>query len=191
MPVGLLVVLSLLFSGCIHLAPLPYGGQREEARALGKILLSLTPEARAEVLKEHKVAQELRITLDELAKLARPEFTKRFHSYSEQFLAIQKKRRELVQALNSRQWSSPMVRAVQQGSIQLLQYDLERIQKWIELAEGVRLRVELGREENFPELTMLSKQLDIFLATTSALDPFGNRIRALQEAFGLSETDLP
>ena len=186
----LLVVLSLFFSGCIHLAPFPYAGQREEARVLGKTLHALTPEAQAEVLKEHKVAQELRITLDELAKLSKPEFSKRFNSYIEQFLATQKKRRELVQALSSRQWSSPMVRAVQQGAIEQLQKDVERNQKWIEVAEGVRLRVELGREEDFPELTILSHQLDIFLAAKSDLEPFGNRINALQGAFYLSGTDF-
>ena len=186
-----LVVLSLLFSACIHLAPLPYAKQREEARALGKILRSLTPEARAEVAKEHRMAQELRITLDELAKLAKPDFISRFDAFSEQLRAIRKQRGELVQALDSRQWSSPMVQAVQQAAVEHLQQDRERIEKWIELEEGVRMRVELGREENFPELTMLDHQLDIFLAAKSEMDPFANRLRALQEAFSLSETDFP
>lgn len=186
----LLLVVSWLFSGCIHLAPLPYAGQRDEARELGKMFKALSPEAQNEVLKEQKVAQELRIMLDELGKLSKPEFNKRFTSYSEQLIAIQKKRQEMQQALGGRQWNSPMVRAVQQGAIQLLQYDVARNQKWLDLAEGVRLRVELGREEDFPELSMLAHQLDIFLAAKSDLDPFANRIRALQEAFGLSETDI-
>ncbi|MGH9579797.1 MAG: hypothetical protein ACRD2R_02285, partial [Terriglobales bacterium] len=188
--VVLLVVLSALSSACIHLAPMPNPGQRDEARALGKIFKALTPEAREEVVKEHKVTQELRITLDELGKLSRPEFTKRFNSYSEQLIAIQSKRRELQQALGSRYWNSPLVLAVQQGAVQQLQQDMARNQKWIELAEGVRLRVELGREEDFPELTMLSHQLDIFLAEKSDLDPFANRIQTLQEAFRLSGTDF-
>ncbi len=141
-------------------------------------------------MKEHKVARELRITLDELGKLSQAEFTKRFNSYAEQLVAIQSKRRELQQALAQRQWKIPMVLAIQQGGVQQLQQDGERNQKWIELAEGVRLRVELGREKDFPELTMLSQQLDIFLAAKSDLEPFANRIRALREAFRLSEADL-
>lgn len=185
-----LMVLSALAAGCIHLAPLPQAGQRDEAKALGKILKSLTPGAHDEVLKEHKVARELRITLDELSKLSGPEFTKRFDSYAEQLNSIQTKRRELMQALGSRSWRSPMVRAVQQGGVQQLQQDLSRNQKWIELAEGVRLRVALGREKDFPELTTLSHQLDIFLATKSDVDPFGNRMQALQDAFRLTETDF-
>lgn len=186
----MLIVLSTLSAGCIHFAPLPYTGQRDEARALGKIFKALTPEAQAEVVKEHKVARELRITLDELGKLSQPEFTARFNSYSEQLVPIRNKRRELQQALTQRQWTIPMVLAVQQGAVEQLQQDIARNQKWIELAEGVRLRVELGRKENFPELTMLSHQLDIFLAAPSDLNPFFNRIRALQEAFRLSETDF-
>ena len=188
--VALLVILSALSSGCIHFAPLPFSGQRDEARALGKIFKTLNSDAQQEVAQENKVARELRITLDELDQLKGPDFTKRFNSYSEQLMAIQSKRRELQQALSSRQWNSPMVRAVQQGGVQQLQQDIARNQKWIELAEGVRLRVELGRKQDFPELTMLSHQLDIFLASTSDLNPFTNRIRALQEAFRLSETDF-
>ena len=136
------------------------------------------------------MARELRITLDELAKLAKPDFTSRFDSFSEQLRALQKKRRELVQALGGRQWSSPMVQAVQLGAIEQLQKDVERNQKWFELVEGVRLRMELGREEDFPELTMLRQQLDIFLAAKSEPEPFGNRINALQGAFYLSGTDF-
>ncbi|MGH9841926.1 MAG: hypothetical protein ACREEM_24485 [Blastocatellia bacterium] len=188
--VVLLAVLSALSSGCIHFAPMPNPGQRDEARALGKIFKALTPEAQEEIAKEHKVARELRITLDELGKLSRPEFTERFNSYSEQLTAIQSKRRELLQALVQRQWNSSMVLAVQQGGVQQLQQDMARNQKWIELAEGVRLRVKLGREEDFPELTMLSHQLDIFLAAESDPDPFANRMRALREAFRLSEIDF-
>jgi hypothetical protein len=185
-----LLVLSALSAGCIHLAPLPYTGQREEARELGKFLKSLTPDAREEVIKEHKVARELRITLDELAKLSRPEFTERFNAYAQQLTAIQNKRYELAQALGSQQWNSPMVRAVQGGGVRHLQQDMARNQKWLELAEGVRLRVELGREEDFPELVLLSHQLDLFLAMKSDLNPFRERILALQEAFSLGETDF-
>jgi len=188
--VALLIILGALSSGCIHITPMPYTGQRAEARALGKIFKALTPEVREEIVKEQQAARELRITLDELGKLSQPEFTSRFNAYSEKLIAIQIKRRELQQVLSQRQWSSPMVQAIQQGGVQQLQQDLARNQKWIELAEGVRLRVELGRKEGFPELTMLSYQLDLFLATKSDLDPFANRLQALREAFRLSEMDF-
>jgi hypothetical protein len=187
---ALLIILGALSFGCIHFTPMPYTGQRAEARALGKIFKALTPEVREEIVKEQQAARELRITLDELGKLSQPEFTTRFNAYSEKLIAIQIKRRELQQVLSQRQWSSPMVLAIQQGGVQQLQQDLARNQKWIELAEGVRLRVELGRKEGFPELTMLSYQLDLFLATKSDLDPFANRLQALREAFRLSEMDF-
>lgn len=187
---ALLIALSAVSSGCIHLAPMPYTGQRDEARALGKIFKTLTPEAQEQVAKEHKVARELRITLDELGKLSQEEFTERFNSYSKQLIELRDKRRQLQQALSGRQWSSPMVQAVQQGAIEQLIQDGERNQKWIELAEGVGLRVELKRTKDFPELTMLSHQLDIFLAARSNMDPFADRIQALKEAFRLSEADF-
>ena len=83
-----------------------------------------------------------------------------------------------------------MVLAIQQGAVQQLHQEMARSQKWIELAEGVRLRVKLGRKKDFPELNMLSHQLDVFLAANSDLSPFGNRVEALREAFRLSETDF-
>jgi GTP1/Obg family GTP-binding protein len=187
---GLLIILSALAAGCIHLAPQPYLGQREEARALGKIFKTLTPAAREEVVKEQKIARELRVTLDEVATMPAPGFTERFNYYVEQLTALQRQRRELQQALSSRQWHSRMVLAVQQGAVEQLQQDLTRNQKWIELAEGVRLRMELGRVGGYPELVTLSHQLDIFLAARSDLDPFADRIRALQDAFRLTETDF-
>lgn len=169
---------------------MPYAGQRDEARALGKIFKTLSPQAQEMVVSEHKVARELRITLDELGKLSQPEFTERFNAYSKQLVGLQSKRRQLQQALGSRQWNSPMVLAVQQGAIKQLIQDGERNQKWIELAEGVELRVELKRTKDFPELTMLSHQLDIFLAARNNLDPFADRLQALKEAFRLSEADF-
>ncbi|HMV48495.1 MAG TPA: hypothetical protein PLD20_14875 [Blastocatellia bacterium] len=187
---ALLIALSALFSGCIHLAPMPYAGQRDEARVLGKIFKTLTPQAQEMVVSEHKVARELRITLAELGKLSQPDFTDQFNSYREELVALQGKRRQLQQALGSRQWDSPMVRAVQQGAVKQLMQDGDRNQKWIELADGVRLRVKLGRDKDFPELTMLSHQLDVFLSARNNLDPFADRLQALKEAFGLSEADF-
>lgn len=186
----LLIALSALSSGCIHFAPMPYAGQRDESRALGKIFKTLTPQAQEMVVNEHKVARELRITLAELGKLSQADFTDQFNSYTEELVALQSKRRQLQQALSSRQWDSPMVRAVQQGAIKQLMQDGERNQKWIELADGVRLRVKLGRDKDFPELTMLSHQLDVFLSARNNLDPFADRLQALKEAFGLSEADF-
>lgn len=186
----LLIALSALSSGCIHFAPMPYAGQRDESRALGKIFKTLTPQAQEMVVNEHKVARELRITLAELGKLSQADFTDQFNSYTEELVALQGKRRQLQQALGSRQWDSPMVRAVQQGAIKQLIQDGERNQKWIELADGVRLRVKLGRDKDFPELTMLSHQLDVFLSARNNMDPFADRLQALKEAFGLSEADF-
>lgn len=186
----LLIAISALCSGCIHLAPMPYAGQRDEARALGKIFKTLGQQAQEMVVSEHKVARELRIMLAELGKLSQQDFNDRFNSYSEDLAGLQSKRRQLQQVLSSRQWNSPMVQAVQQGAIKQLLQDGERNQKWIELADGVRLRVKLGRDKDFPELTMLSHQLDIFLAARNNLDPFADRLQALKEAFGLSEADF-
>ena len=83
-----------------------------------------------------------------------------------------------------------MVQVMQQGAVQQLKVDLARTQRWIERAEGVRLRVELGRTEGFPELSMLSHQLDIFLEGRVDLDPFQGRIQALQDAFRLKSQDM-
>ncbi len=180
----------ILMSGCIHLAPLPYAGQRQEARELGKLFKSMATEARNMALNEHKSARELRIILDELEKFPPGEFMKRFDSYTGELIALQKKRQELRQVLLSRRWDSPMVLAIQAGWIEQLNQDHNRAQKWIEMADGVRLRLELGRVADFPELSQLSHQLDIFLASKVDMDPLAIRIQALQEAYNLIDSDF-
>ncbi len=185
-----LLLIGVLAGGCVHLVPMPYGSQREEAKALGKQLKSLTPEARNVALSEHKLARELRVVLDELAKLPLDDFRKRFESYTNDLVKIQAKRREILASLEGRHWNSPMVLAVHEGAVEQLRSDMSRTQRLIELTEGVRLRVELGRTEGFPELAMVSHRLDIFLASKTDLEPFSARLEALREAFNLQESDF-
>lgn len=83
-----------------------------------------------------------------------------------------------------------MVLAIQAGWIEQLNQDHNRAQKWIEMADGVRLRLELGRVADFPELSQLSHQLDIFLASKVDMDPLAIRIQALQEAYNLIDSDF-
>jgi hypothetical protein len=184
------LLICLLLSGCIHLAPMPYGSQREEAKALARQLRELNTVARKITLRELQLTQELRVVLDELGKLPADEFHRRFKAFADELVNIQKQRVDLLATFNGRQWQTPMVMAVQQGAIQQLKTDLARNQRWGELTEGVRLRVELGRTEGFPELNLLSHQLDIFLQGKADLDPFQDRIEALQDAFLLKESDL-
>lgn len=186
----LLISVSLLASGCIHLAPKPYGAQREEAKLLAKQLRQLSAAARQVNVMEHQLARELRVVLDELGKLAEGDFQRRFSAFSNELISIQTQRRDLIVKLDGRNWESAMVQVMQQGAVQQLKVDLARTQRWIERAEGVRLRVELGRTEGFPELSMLSHQLDIFLEGRVDLDPFQGRIQALQDAFRLKSQDM-
>ena len=186
----LLVSGSLLGGGCIHLAPKPYGAQREEAKLLAKQLGQLSPAARQVNVMEYQLARELRIVLDELGKLPESDFERRFSYFSSGLISIQKQRRDLIVKLDGRNWESAMVQVMQQGAVQQLKVDLARTQRWIERAEGVRLRVELGRTEGFPELSTLSHQLDIFLEGRADLDPFQGRIQALQDAFRLKSQDM-
>ena len=186
----LIISVSLLASGCIHLAPKPYGAQREEAKLLAKQLRQLSAAARQVNVMEHQLARELRVVLDELGKLAEGDFQRRFSAFSNELISIQTQRRDLIVKLDGRNWESAMVQVMQQGAVQQLKVDLARTQRWIERAEGVRLRVELGRTEGFPELSMLSHQLDIFLEGRVDLDPFQGRIQALQDAFRLKSQDM-
>lgn len=185
-----LLMAAFLLSGCIHFAPMPYGSQREEAKTLARQLRELNSATRKLTIDELKLAQEMRVVLDELAKLPPADFQRRFQAFASELVSTRKQREELLATFVGRQWQTPMVLAVQQGAMQQLKIELARTQRWIELTEGVRLRVELGRTEGFPELSLLSHQLDIFLQGKTDLDPFQARIQALQDAFRLRESDL-
>ena len=179
----------LLLSGCINLVPVPIMGEVEEAKALARTFRSQLPQVREQLQKERDVAQNLTITLEESAQLQPGVFRDKFNGYIDQLVAIRTKRREIDAVVRQQLWQSSFVFAVQQDALKDIRGELARSQSWIELAQEVRLRAELGRTKDFPEFSRLSHELNTFLADTGE-DPLGNQLRTLFEEYRFGEAEI-
>ncbi len=184
-----LLLPALLLSGCINLVPVPIMGELEEAKALARTFRSQLPQVREQLQKERDVAQNLTITLEESAQLQPAVFRDKFNGYIDQLVAIRTKRREIEAVVRQQLWQSSFVYAVQQDALKDTGSELARTQSWIELAQEIRLRADLGRTKDFPEFATLSHELNTFLADTGE-DPLGNQLRALFEEYRFGENEI-
>ena len=82
-----------------------------------------------------------------------------------------------------------MVFKVQTNCVSEMDEQILRDEQWIEWALGIRLRVEMGRQKEFPELQLLQHSLDNFLASP-VTDPLSTQLRALLDEFRLGEAQL-
>jgi hypothetical protein len=179
---ALLLILCLYGCG-------PRGGEVSEAKALGRTLLSLAPSAKDLIDQEHVIANELKITLDEASTINPEDFRGRFNGYVDRLIAIRNKRRQIQETVRQGVWQSPMVHVVQHDAVVQMQDEITRTETWIEFAQNIRLRSDLGRKAEFPELPKLNKQLDSFLGQPPE-NPLGAQVRTLMEEYRFAEGEI-
>lgn len=184
------VVFSVFLSGCLNIVPIARIGENKDALALAKVLKSQHGAAIEELQREHIVAQELKVTLEESGQLQPEVFGQKFSSYLDQLIAIRNKRRQIIDTVRQNTFDSPLVFAIQRDALDMVGYEMERTQTWIELAQNVKLRTELRAtvpeaqraKKDFPELKLLNHELDTFLAQTGE-DPLGAQLSSLQAEY--------
>ncbi len=163
--------------------------EEAEGRVLARSLLDLGPEAKTLVDKEHVIANELKVTLEESAGLDKDTFISRFKQYVDRLVEVRDKRQQVFIAVADRQWSNALNKNVQRLVFNQLKAQIGRTQQWIEYTENIRLRAELGRKGDFPELPKLSKGLESYL-TLPAETPLYDQVKILTEEYHFSEADL-
>jgi hypothetical protein len=163
-------------------------GPREstEAKALAKTLRRLAPEAKELVLKERDVANAIRITLDVTALADPVTFRTKLRTYRQNLIEIRSRRTQMRAAIAQEVWQSPLVFAIQQDALRTLNDALLRGETWIQSAQNLQLRADLGQRKSFPELLVLGKELDKFLAGVSE-EPLVEQIRTLQDEYRFGE----
>ena len=197
----------------------PRKGEVAEAKRLASELKALAPAAFNLIHEEHELANQLKIMLDESAKLepkqdpklgatemkpvndteGRPAPTilivsttilkARLTTYVNRLIAIRNERRQIRETVRQGAWESPMVFVVQHDAVRQLTAEIARSELWLELAENVRLRTELGRMGDFPELPKLLHELDSYLGVPLE-NPLGAQVRDLMEEYRFGETEL-
>ena len=84
----------------------PRGSEVTEAMAFAKALKLLAPSAMELIQKEHNIANELKITLEESANVQPDEFKGRFKAYVDRLVEMRNKRQEIQAALRQGMWES-------------------------------------------------------------------------------------
>lgn len=167
----------------------PRASEVTEAKVMARSLKVLAPGALELIQKEHVIANELKITLEEAASVDPEEFRKKFNSYVDRLVDMRNKRREILASLRQGLWDSPMVFVVQHSALAQMKDEIARTETWIEFAMNIRLRSELGRKGEFPEMLKLNKQLTAYLLLPPE-DPLNDQVQGLMEEFRFGEAEL-
>ena len=185
-----LLASCVALSGCINILPPISSHAKEiaEAKALTKVLRRLAPEAKELMLQERTVATQIKITLDETATADPVAFRQKLRGYVQHMIEIRNRRKQLHATIGQGIWETPMVFAVQRDAMAYLVDEVVRTENWITTAQNIQFRADSGQQKTFPELPILNKQLDGFLAQ-SVGEPLELQIASLQEEFRLGEEE--
>ena len=166
-----------------------------EARALAKSLKQMAPEAMALIEKEHLVANELIILLEESENLVGPKFS----SCVDRLVEIKNKRAEIIETLKQgglkpgAGWKNAMTFLEFKGALDQIGTEIARTESWIEIALSARLRYSLrskaGTKGELPELPKLKRQLATYL-TQPGEEPLNEQARDLLETYNLHPAEL-
>jgi hypothetical protein len=186
---ALVLLCSGFLSACIHVAPIVQLGEKTEAINLAKLLNRLAPDAQLLLQQEHDCADELKITMEEAGDKLASSRREQFGSFVDRLIVIRDRRKQIEETIRQTRWQSPMVHVIQEDAIVTLRDEVTRTQTWIQSAQNLHLRADLGRTKDFPELAILTSQLDSFL-NEAAEEPLYTQIHALQEEYRFSDSEL-
>lgn len=177
--------------GCINVVPavgIGSASEKGEAKGLLKVLRRLAPELKDLLLRERNTANQIRITLDETAASDPVGFRHKLKLYTDDLIDVRNKREQISVTISQGNWETPLVFAVQQSAVRMLRDEISRTDGWIQDAQNIQLRADLGEGKSFPELTTLTKHLDAFL-TQVLNEPLRDHIRELVEEYRLGEAE--
>ena len=207
-----LSLLAVCLTGCN-----PDNKEVAEAKRFAADLRALLPTSNKLIDEEHDIANELRIVLNVFgvvnpatppgkpeplpakpeappanpeAPQAKPEtLLTKLTLYVDRLTALRNARRQLLASVRQGVWQSAMVFAVQMDGVAELNYQINRTEAWLELAQNVRLRTSLNHKGDIPELPKLNHELDSYLMN-SRETPILSQITSLLEEYRFSFAEI-
>lgn len=160
----------------------PSSTELKEASNLEHILAEYAPAAKQLLLEENSLANELKVTLEESGGVENKQFGERFRSYEDRLVSLRDRRQQILDTISQGVYTTPFVFYVRDDAAVQLRDEIARTEAWIRFAKNVRLRVELGRQKDFPELGLLAKALDTYLGQPPE-SPLADQFDDLQKEF--------
>ena len=181
---ALVLVLITLLTGCRRREK-----EVAEALALARLLRRLTPEATDLLHQEQASANELRINLDESGANDFSSFRESLNKSVATLISVRDRRLELQRLVHQGNYDTPLVIVVQRDAVQEFENQITRTQTWIQLAQNVRLRADLGRMKGFPEVQVLTHQLLLFLGEAQD-EPLSDQIQTLKNEYRFTDSQI-
>lgn len=203
----LVLLLAVGLSSCR-----PGTSERAEALTFASLLKAKLPEAEDLLIREHKAANTLKITLDEsipedeTAKTADgaqnvPVVKKKLmtgtHDFKvivngvvDELAEIRQRRLDLQGLLRNDQYRGPMVNAVQRDAFAMLGDEITQDDNWILYVRNIQHRADLGRAKLAPEYDVLIRELGVFVLQVDE-PPLGIQLQDLREEFGFTDYEIP
>jgi hypothetical protein len=160
-----------------------------EGLSLARLLRRLAPEATDLMRQEQASANELRINLEESGNNDFSAFRESLRKSVETLSAVRDRRLELQRQVHQGNFDTPLVIVVQRDAEQEFQNQVTRTQTWIQLAQNVRLRADLGRMKTFPEVQVLTHQLLLFLSEAQD-EPLSDQIQTLKNEYRFTDNEI-
>ena len=160
-----------------------------EALALARLMKRIAPEATDLLHQEQATANELRINLEESGSNDFSAFRESLSKSVETLISVRDRRMELQRQVRQGNFETPLVLVVQRDAITEFQNQITRTQTWIQLAQNVRLRADLGRMKGFPEVQVLTHQLLLFLSEAQD-EPLSDQIQTLKNEYRFTDSEI-
>jgi hypothetical protein len=183
--VALTAIPMLALCGCFG----PPKSEINEAVGMARLFHRIAPEAQNLATEETKLAHELTLMIEEAGVESVEKFRQRFYGAVEKLGDIRDRRVALEQQVRQGISTTPLVKAVQEDAIQFFAEQINRDTVWLQMTANIRLRQELERKEDFPEMLTLHKALELFTGEVRE-DPLTGQIQTLQAEYGFTEEDI-
>ncbi|HXJ39340.1 MAG TPA: hypothetical protein VNH18_08665 [Bryobacteraceae bacterium] len=185
-PMALALIATLLLFGCSG----PPRAEASEARGMARLFTRMTPEAEELEIGETRIASELLLIIEEAGSdSVVAKYGEQFHAAVEKLGIIRARRVALQQKVRQGVATTPLVNAVQEDAIHFFGEQINRGTVWLQLSANIRLRHELEREKNLPEMERLQQTLERFAAELHD-SPLSSQIQILQAEYGFSDEEI-
>jgi hypothetical protein len=190
----------------------PGASERAEALDFASLLKAKLPEAEDLLIREHKAANTLKITLDEaipeddsvktadgaqnvpVAKKKLMTGTSDFKvivdGVVDELAEIRQQRLDLQGLFKNDKYRGPMVNAVQRDAFAMLGDEITQDDNWILYVRNIQHRADLGRAKLAPEYDFLIRELGVFVLQVDE-PPLGIQLQDLREEFGFTDNEIP
>jgi chromosome segregation ATPase len=189
----LFVVVPICIAGVLFTRscafPRSVSDERSEALRVARLLETLKPESERLSSEERSCANQLKVLLDEFKSNDIARFQPKIDDALAKLTSINAGRAKLRATLSVLRLTTPLPRAVEEDVSYMFQESRIQVESWIQLLQNLRQREESEAEQIFPEVSRLTRLVDLFLGISEE-EPVKRSIGRLKIEYGFSDGEI-